>query len=106
MTIVVITGRRMKSDEVFMAPSAPRRQRLLDHDLGTRHEADLTVGDDGVPARQPRIDHGVALVTARDGDRPQIDGAVGLDDEHVVALLAGLHRARPEPRRDRALRPG
>ena len=31
---------------------------------------------------------------ARDRDGPQLHRLVGLDDEHVLSLLAGLHRGR------------
>ena len=58
MTSVVVTGRRMKSSERFMsvlASAAFSAARIST--FAARHEAQLAVGDDALPRREPLRDH-------------------------------------------------
>src|SRR4026207_518242 len=110
MTSVVMTGRRMNSSVKLMSRS-PRRgspwawsspwtpvlagggRRGLDLPLGPRPEPELAVGDP--PVTGPDLtagQHREVARGARHGDGPGGRGAVGLNHEHEVSLLARDHR--------------
>src|SRR5262245_26223021 len=59
--------------------------------LGTGGEARLSVGDDLLAGLEPRGDHGVTALGARDHHAPVLDGGVGLHHEDVRSLRTCLH---------------
>ena len=90
---VVVTGRLMKSSARFTT-SAPRRRPFL---TLTCAPGDSRSWPSVTTSRRLAgrcHDHGCVALLALDRDRPQIDGLIGFDHEHVVALLAGLHGDR------------
>ena len=103
MTSVVMTGRRMKSSEMFMPPLLLLRWRAaLVCPTSTRAPAvrrswpSVTTVS---PASRP-----FSITVSSSRDRPTVDGPlldrlVALDDEDVRALLAGLHGLARESRR-------
>src|SRR5512141_1380212 len=104
ITIVVATGRRTKSSEMFIRVLASRlllrwsgrgrRDAGFDRDLRSGRETELSVGDDALARCEPLVDHGPLLPGTAHDDRPGLDRVVRLDDVHVRALLPGLDRGR------------
>ena len=74
--MVVITGRRMKSSERFMACRLPAAPPSFATIFAPGTEAELAVGDDRLAGREALGDDGVRLVHAVDLDGPQLDGVV------------------------------
>src|SRR3954467_8479494 len=96
MIRVVVIGRLMKSEEIFIgllarvaaAAGFVGRSRLH-ADLAARHQPDLPVGHYGISRCYPVPDHRLAACRARHGDGPQFGGLVRLHDEDVLSLLSG-----------------
>src|SRR5207248_959827 len=55
-------------------------------------EPQLSFGHDDLSWRQPLLDHEILIHALRRRDRALFDGGIGLDDEHVLAVLSGLNR--------------
>ena len=110
MSRLVAIGRLTKISERFIGPPRPRpvmsrppRPRppcpLAPPPVSvvgrrTRLEPQLPFGDDGLARAQPFVDP-MSLIDALSGrDRPLLDGGILLDHEHVLPVLARLHRLR------------
>src|SRR5436189_5621777 len=88
MTSTVMTGRRTKSSDRFIAENL-----RLDLDLRPRAEAQLPLRDHPLASFQTARDDRAVAFGALDGDHAQLGGHVGLDDENVLANGTGLHRS-------------
>src|SRR5207244_554888 len=53
-------------------------------------ETQLTFRHDDFTSLQTLVDDDVLVDALRLNDRPLLDGGIGLDDEHVLTVLAGL----------------
>ena len=95
MTSVVVTGRRMKSSEMFMdlprPPSAASAAVRISTLLPGRRRSWPSVTTRS-PAASPFSMTVPSGSVRADGHRPRLDGVVGLDDVDVGALLPVLHR--------------
>src|SRR6266581_313473 len=88
MTSTVMTGRRTKSSDRFMA-----KNLRLDLDLRPGTEAQLSLCDHPLALFQTARDDRAVAFGALDGDHAQLSGHVGLDHEDVLAVGSGLHRS-------------
>src|SRR5437660_7022555 len=87
MTSTVMTGRRTKSSDRFMA-----RTLRLDFDLRSGTEAQLALCDHPFAFFQTAPDDRAVPFGPLDRDDAQLRGHVGLDHEDVLAIGTGLHR--------------
>ena len=61
-------------------------------DLGSRHQAQLPIGDDLLAWFQTVLDYSHVLDGGAGRNSPYFDGHIGLDDVHKRLVLTGLHR--------------
>src|SRR5213593_3499438 len=97
---LVAMGRRMKISEMFNPlPLFACRARFrsfprLAHDLNAaaRSQPELSLHDDGFAGPKAGLDHQVSIDSGAGDDGAALHGLVRLHDEHVGAVLTGLHR--------------
>src|SRR4051812_36795066 len=87
------------------APSAGARSaaawRQICGDAGARLQPQLAFGDDRFSRLQPFFDHDVVGDALAWRDGALLDRRIRFDDEHVLAVLAGLHGLRRDHERMR-----
>src|SRR5215471_12055196 len=91
ITSTVVTGRRMNSSEKFIDPPCAV---LLDVDPSVGREPRRAVDHDLLAERDALVDGGEVANRAPHRDRTHLRDAIVTDDEYIVALLTGEHRAR------------
>src|ERR1700683_4627254 len=92
MTKVVMTGRRMNGSAIFIADSLTSLRRGFDLDFNSGDQAKLSVCDDRFAGLNSLGSHRVGPQRACHFNRTRFRGLVGLDHEHKIAALPGLHR--------------
>ena len=65
---------------------------FLDHHLTAGNQAQLSVGDHGLASAQAAFDHGIAFDSVADRDGADRSFHFRIDDEHIGAVISGLHR--------------